>query len=599
MLAPKIQTISHLFFVSIFILLIVLVSQSGISSQNQPEPQAKKAPPEIVSIFNRGGCGNCHTIPGIPGADGNIGPDLSTLGKVAGKRRKGYSAKKYIQESIRNPNVFIVPGFGKGIMPSRFGKTLSEKDLKLVADYLASLGVETPKVVKQSRPKLDLDPPPETQTKSFAKVPGQFPTDPEIVLGRHLFFDRRLSANNSLSCASCHQPDKNFTDGRKTSLGYPGTRLFRNTPTLWNVAFAENLYWDGRLSGSDLPTLVRDHLTESFFMASDGRLLIERMNQIPEYKDLFQKAYKRDPSFGGILNSLAAYLKSLNTAPAPFDQFQSGEESALSAEEQAGWTLFRGKAGCVRCHPAPLFTDHKFHDLGLKTNVEELLSTPEQQITFRRFFRGLGVPNYHNLKDDLGRFPMSFDKKDRGKFRTPSLREVERTAPYSHDGRFATLEEVVEFYDQGGGQNQKADLKPLNLSKEEKSQIVAFLKSLSAPPVEVTPPNLPDYVVLPPRKPKLDWPPLKIKQESVQERAPRPITPLPDPPSPPDNPITKDKVELGRLLYFDTRMSGDSSVSCNTCHPANTGYTARTPISMGGTGTSHWRNASTIYNVAY
>ena len=591
----------RLLFVTIFfVLVLALVVSSGTTSTSKSPPEQKsfRAPAKVVAILNRGGCGSCHTIPGIPGADGNIGPNLSELGKIAGKRREDYSARKYVEESIRNPNAFVAPGFAKGIMPSRFGRTLSKKDMEILVDYLVSLGVDPPKASNQERAKLDPERPPETLGKSFAKLTGKSPKDAEIVLGRHLFFDRRLSANNSLSCASCHQPDKHFTDGMKTNDGYPGTMLFRNTPTLWNVRFAKNLYWDGRLSGSDLPTLVRDHLTESFFMASDGRLLIERMNQVPEYKEMFRNAYGSEPGFGGILNSIAAYLKSLNTAPTKFDQFLAGEKNALNGYEQAGWELFRGKAGCVRCHPAPLFTDHKFHDLGLQTDDHWLFEEPERQITFRRFLRGLGVPDYHNLRNDPGHFPMSMNKKDIGKFRTPGLREVAHTAPYGHDGRFAKLEDVIEFYDQGGGKGQRADLKPLNLSKQEKAQLKAFLKTLSAPPVKVTVPVLPDYVVLPERERKLQWPPLKARKND-KVRTLVPITTLPEPPAPPDNPITKAKADLGRLLYFDTRLSGDSSVSCNTCHPANTGYTAQAPISMGGTGTSHWRNASTIYNVAY
>ncbi len=582
------------------ILFILFVSNPSLPfAQKKSEKKQPKAPQKIISIINRGGCANCHTIPGVPGADGDIGPDLSKLGVIAGKRRKGYSAKKYIRESIKNPNAFIVPGefFGPGIMPQQFAKTLSKGELDLLVDYLASLGVKSPKVGKQPRPKLDFTRPSETQRKPFTKPKSKAPTDAQVILGRYLFYDKRLSANNSLSCSSCHQPDKHFTDGRKTSRGFPGTKLFRNTPTLWNASFAKSFYWDGRLSGSDMPTLVRDHLTVSFLMAADGRLLIERMKQVPEYVDLFEKAFNSEPSFGGILNAVAAYVKTLNTPMTRFDRYLEGEEKALEAEEKAGWALFKGKAGCIRCHPSPFLTDHKFHDLGLSSN-SKWWDDPEQQVTFRRFFRGLGVPNYRNLRVDVGRFPMRLEEKDKGKFRTPGLREVGNTAPYGHDGRFATLEEVVEFYNQGGGEDQRANLKPLGLSKQEKSHLVAFLRSLSAPQVKIETPVLPDYVVLPPRKPNLKWPP-KVAAKKIETPRPLPITPLPDPPAPPDNLTTPVKVALGRLLFFDTRMSADSAVSCNTCHPANTGYAARSPISMGGTGTSHWRNASTLFNVAY
>lgn len=570
---------------------------SGVSARKD-EPKKEQppaAPREVVAVINRGGCGNCHVIPGVPGADGEVGPDLTRLGTVAGTRKPKTTGKEYIRESILDPDAFVAPGgYEKGVMPRKFGKTLSEDDLGKLVDYLASLGVGPSKVGDAARPKLVRTRPAEATLKPFAPV--KVATDEQIALGKYLFFDRRLSASNALSCASCHQPDKAFTDGLPVSIGYPGTALFRNTPSLLNVSYVKAAYWDGRLSGADLATVVRDHLTESFFMAADGRLLIERMKQVPEYVELFKVAYGVEPDFGTILKALVAYVGSLNSPPAPFDLFEKGDEKALTADAVAGKKVFEGKAGCATCHPAPLFTDHTFHDLGLRTDPK-LLDDDERHITFRRFFRGLGTPNYRNLTTDPGRFVIGFDEKDRGRFRTPMLREVGRTAPYMHDGRFAALGEVIDFYDRGGGDGQRAGLRPLKLTADEKRQLVAFLTSLTSDPVKVVAPELPDYTVMPVGK---DEPPLASDTPvHVPARKPRPITPLPPPPEPKDNPTTKEKVELGRLLFFDSRMSADGATSCNTCHPAHTGYTARTAISMGGTGTSHWRNSSTLYNVAH
>jgi cytochrome c peroxidase len=533
----------------------------------------------------------------VAGADGEVGPDLTKLGTVAGTRKPKTTAKEYIRESILDPDAFVAPGgFEKGVMPRKFGKTLSEDDLNKLVDFLASLGVETPKGGDMARPKLVRARPAEATTTPFAPSPLKLGTDEQIALGKALFFDRRLSASNALSCASCHRPDKAFTDGLPVSIGYPGTALFRNTPTLLNVSHVKGVYWDGRMSGADLASVVRDHLTEPFFMAADGRLLIERMKQVPEYVELFKVAYGVEPDFGGILKALAAYIGSLGSPPAPFDRYVKGEEKSLSADAVAGMKLFEGKARCATCHPGPLFTDHQFHDLGLRTDPN-LFDDPERHATFRRFFRGLGTPNYRNLTDDAGRFVVAMNERDRGKFRTPMLREVGRTAPYMHDGRFETLEAVVDFYDRGGGERQRAGLKPLKLTDDEKRQVVAFLKSLSSDPVTIVTPELPDYTLMALGK---DVPvPVFDAKAPVVSGKPRPITPLPVPPEPKDNPATKEKVALGRLLYFDPRMSADGATSCNTCHPAHTGYTARTAISMGGTGTSHWRNASTLYNVAY
>jgi cytochrome c peroxidase len=580
-------------WVSVAVLAAVLAS---VHTPILGEPPSA-VPREVVAVINRGGCANCHVIPGVPGADGEVGPDLTTLGKVAGSRKPKTTAKEYVRESILDPDAFVAPGgFEKGVMPKKFGQTLSDDDLSRMVDFLASLGVEAPKGKDEPRPKLVLTRPAEAVTKSFAPSPVKGATDEQIVLGKYLFFDRRLSASSALSCASCHQPDKAFSDCLPVSIGYPGTALFRNTPTLLNVAHVKAVYWDGRMSGADLASVIRDHLTEPFFMAADGRLLIERMKQVPEYVELFKAAYKAEPDFGTILKALAAYVGSLASPPTAFDLFTEGDAKALSADAVVGKTLFEGKAGCATCHPAPLFTDHTFHDLGLRTDPK-LLDDPERHVAFRRFFRGLGTPNYRNLNEDAGRYVVKFHDADRGRFRTPTLREASRTAPYMHDGRFKSLADVIDFYDQGGGEGQRAGLKPLKLNADEKRQLIAFLNSLSSDPVKVVAPELPDYTLMPLGK---DEPmPAFGKADAVPARKPRPITPLPVPSAPKDNPTTKEKVELGRLLFFDPRMSADGATSCNTCHPAHTGYTARTAISMGGTGTSHWRNSSTLYNVAH
>ncbi len=591
--------------------LVTTLEYSSRAEAEEAKPEAQEnvsAPRSVVAIINRGGCGNCHVIPGVPGADGNVGPDLTDLGKVAGERRSGMSAREYVRESILEPDAFVAPGdFEIGIMPTMFGKTLSREDLDSLVEYLSGLGVrESPTAEEAPQAQLSRERPSELTHEPFQPMEGELASDAALVLGKALFHDRRLSASNALSCATCHQPSKAFTDGRPVSVGYPGTDLFRNTPSLWNVSRLRSAYWDGRLSGRDLPTVMRDHLTEPFFMASDGRLLIERMKQSPEYVDLFQEAFSAEPSFGGILNSLAAYVGALHSPASPYDRHLAGEAEALSEEAQAGLRLFEGKANCARCHSGALFTDHQFHDLGLRTRWD-LLHDPVREITFRRFFRGLGTPNYRNLQVDVGRYAVTLREEDRQRFRTPSLREAIHTAPYMHDGRFTTLADVIDFYDAGGGQEQSAGLQPLRMTSREKRQLLAFLQSLSSELPEVKESEAPDYGLLPRPEEPLSSRLMQPADDSssaqaipaTQERTPRPITSLPEPPQPADNLTTPEKVELGRLLFFDARLSADGATSCNTCHPANTGYTAQTPISMGGTGTSHWRNSSGLFNVAY
>jgi cytochrome c peroxidase len=559
-----------------------------------------------VDILDRGGCGSCHIIPGMAGADGTVGPDLSRLGAVAGKRRDGMSAVEYIRQSIVDPDAFVAPParnddrYETGVMPVQFAKTLSQDDLETLVEFLAALGVEEQPndVTPRQTAVIKIERPVESVSQPFSAPPGAAPTDAQLTLGKLLFFDRRLSNNNSLSCSSCHQPDKAFADGEALSRGYPSLKLFRNTPSLLNVAYSPSLYWDGRMAGSDLASVVRDHLTEAHFMAADGRLLVERMKQVPEYIDLFQQAYGSEPLFGKILDAIAAYVRSLNTPPSSFDRFLAGQSDAVSVDAHAGWKLFQGKAGCVRCHAGTRFTDGGFHRLDVPSQ-DGWLDDPERLVGFRRFFRVLGTPGFKTLNEDVGRLVVRFDEQDRGQFRTPSLREVARTAPYMHNGNIGTLEEVIRFYNAGGGPEQRADLKPLGLTKVEQSQLVEFLKSLSTPPIAVKVPALPGYALLPLGRQATNTVAPDHEPTVSDQRQPRPVTPLGEPPFPLDNPITPDKVALGRLLYFDPRMSADAAVSCNTCHPANTGYTARTAVSVGGTGTSHWRNASTIYNVAF
>ena len=329
----------------------------------------------------------------------------------------------------------------------------------------------------------------------FGPLPALDPSLPrQVELGRQLFHDKRLSGDATLSCADCHQPNQAFTDGLPLSKGYPGTLYFRNTPTLLNVAHHKRFYWDGRLTGDDLPTLVRDHISEAHFFQADGRLVIERMRQVPEYEEAFRSAFGGEPTYGRILSAVAAYVKTLQSTDVPFDRYLAGEDDALSEAAQRGLELFQGKAGCVRCHHGSMLTDHGFHNLGLTTSPD-IFSTPERHITFRRFFRTLGVPGFGQLRQDVGLYCVTKSAPDVGHFRTATLREVARTAPYMHDGQLATLKDVVAFYNGGGGDGAEKDslLKPLELSEQEQRDLVAFLKSLSGKEADAAPPELPAY----------------------------------------------------------------------------------------------------------
>lgn len=323
----------------------------------------------------------------------------------------------------------------------------------------------------------------EAADEALAPLPEAPTLDPkEVELGKRLFFDRRLSGDATISCASCHVPGKSFTDGLALSKGYPTSLYFRNTPTLLNTAFKKLVYWDGRLPGNDVPTVVRDHLSEAHFMQADGRLLIERLKQVPEYEASFKAVYGEEPSYGKILNAVSAYVKSLVSEDVPYDRYLAGDRQALSDSARRGMELFQGKAGCIQCHRGPMLTDERFHRLGLPENPE-VFQEPLRHVTFRRFFKTFGVEGYDALREDAGLYAVTKDLKDKGKFKTPSLREVARTAPYMHNGVFENLEEVVEFYNRGGAEI----LEPLDLANEEQQALIAFLNALSGKetPVEI------------------------------------------------------------------------------------------------------------------
>lgn len=246
---------------------------------------------------------------------------------------------------------------------------------------------------------LDLSTPNELQITPFAELPRDISPE-EAALGRYLFYDARLSADGSISCSSCHQPENAWTDGLALSDGYTSTGYFRNTPTLMNTSYYDVLYWDARLDGDDMQTVVRDHLTEAHFMAIDGRLMAERLRQVPEYMGAFNEVYGSGPSFGRTLRALAAYVWSLNSGISPYDQYMSGDVTALSDEAQRGMLLFE-QSGCTACHNGPTFTDSNLYVSGVPQNTD-IFATPERHITFRRFFRNYAVDNFRSLREDAG-----------------------------------------------------------------------------------------------------------------------------------------------------------------------------------------------------
>ncbi len=328
---------------------------------------------------------------------------------------------------------------------------------------------------------------------------GPLPDVPEINqaradLGKLLFFDNRMSGDTGNSCSTCHDPETGWGDGQALSTGYTGVEYFRNAPGLFNVANRNYFMWDGRLDGADLGTVVRDMLVESHTMQMDSRLAQERLKQVPEYAAMFESAFGGDPYGGKMYGAIGEYLKTIRTTNAPFDAYLRGDASVIDDAAKAGLEVFAGKAGCIQCHSGAMLSDGGLHATGVPDNLE-LQTNADRQITLLRFYATMGTPNYMNLRSDVGNYVVTKEETDIGKFATPSLWDVGQTGPYMHSGVFESLDEVVAFYDAGGGDgpNKSPLLKPLGLNANEKANLVAFLNSLTGDAHAVEVPDLPDY----------------------------------------------------------------------------------------------------------
>ena len=305
----------------------------------------------------------------------------------------------------------------------------------------------------------------------------------EVELGRLIFFDNRYSGDASDSCANCHVPEKGYSDGKQLSNGYPGTAHFRNSPSLLNA----NRQYEQMLNGTQnkCDTTTRTHMTSQLFMNADGRYIEERTRQIPEYYKRFQNLFgiKRTIYFGKIQRVLCKFVSSLTSSPSAnaFDRFMTGDESALTAQQKKGMEVFKGRGQCIRCHNGSLVSDSKYYNIGVPDHPE-LSTNPTRQVGLRYENMIIGVPQWDKIISDLGRYMVTKEEKDKGAFRTPSLRELKYTGPYMHNGTLSTLEEIVEFYDQGGGPhpNKNAMIQPLGLLTSEKAALVAFLESMSS-----------------------------------------------------------------------------------------------------------------------
>lgn len=271
----------------------------------------------------------------------------------------------------------------------------------------------------------------------------------KIALGKQLYFDPRLSRDNTVSCASCHDPAKGYSNGDQFATGVDGKKGGRNAPTVINTAYQAFQFWDGRAKTLEDQALgpVQNPIEMNLTLPE----MEQRLRSIPGYKAQFMKVFGREPVAEDVARAIAAFERTVLSGDAPYDRFVAGDEKAMSESAQRGWKLFNGKANCAACHSGPNFTDNAFHNIGV----------------------GMGA-----AMPDVGREAISKLEGDHGSFKTPTLRDIARTGPYMHDGSLKTLAEVVDHYNKGGISNSGLDeeIFPLKLTAQEKADLVKFME---------------------------------------------------------------------------------------------------------------------------
>ncbi|MFD2114052.1 cytochrome c peroxidase [Thiorhodococcus fuscus] len=334
------------------------------------------------------------------------------------------------------------------------------------------------------RPPLGLPPLPE--------IEGQPLTAEKVDLGRRLFLDRRLSSNGTLSCALCHIPSQGFTSqAMSRAVGMEGRSLRRNAASLFNVAYVQPLFLDGRERGLD--TLAWQELLDPDRMGNRSvAMVLDRLGELPEYQGRFERAFAgRGANMETLGEAMSAYLRTLVSGNAPFDRWRfGGETDAMDLAAQRGFRLFEGKAGCVQCHAIgerdALFTDNRLHDTGIgwarSMHPEPLRRRLELAPGVTLDIDPAALAGTEERRfNDLGLYEVTQNPVDRWRFRTPSLRNIARTAPYMHDGSLPDLAAVVDYYDRGGHPHPEQDprIRPLGLSADERADLIAFLHALT------------------------------------------------------------------------------------------------------------------------
>jgi len=306
--------------------------------------------------------------------------------------------------------------------------------------------------------------PPQLTTYEAMPIPGDNAMSPEkVALGRQLFFDERLSGDGSRSCYSCHVCEKGLTDGLAKAVGAFAKQLPRSSPTLWNIGYHKEFYWDGRS-----PSLEKQALAAwtGANMGAKAEEIAAKLNAIQGYRAQFQKVFASDATPDNIVKAIAAFERTIISGDTAWDRYRAGDSSALSESAVRGWNVFQA-IKCTNCHDGVLLADQQYHNVGIGMDQKE---------------------------PDVGRFKVTNRPADTGAFKTPTLRDIAESAPYFHDGSAQTLEEALDIMLDGGKQNEHLDRKNLQKHKvlpDQREALLDFLKALNVD-CKLTKPPLPE-----------------------------------------------------------------------------------------------------------
>jgi cytochrome c peroxidase len=355
-------------------------------------------------------------------------------------------------------------------------------------DYIARATVPTPKADALAQPKSTRQMGFPEQLYKFS-IPADNPQTPaKVALGKDLFFDPRLSLDNNVACANCHDPDKGFTDQLPTSMGVHAKFGQRNAPTILNATFNIEQFWDGRR-----PTLedqARDPILNPIEMGMpDQQTVVRKLNSIAEYQQQFNAVFGSAPTYDNLVKAIAAYERTQIAFDSPFDRFMAGDDGALTAQQKRGWAIFNGQGRCMSCHgwnpTRPLFTDDRFHNIGVSAHNAKFVPHARQGLALLSQAGGPEQIDRLAISTDIsevGRFLVSKQPHDIGAFRTMGLRNLFLTEPYFHDGSQTTIWDTLDHYNKGGVQNPFLDggIVPLGLSEQQEDDLAAFLLALTS-----------------------------------------------------------------------------------------------------------------------